>query len=94
MPRSLTNVLAALEGENEADRKTNTSKKDDFYFNAPQPPVMPEKLPRLIRLLTSKVPAAYKPAVACGVFPSLGAHLYQTTFKYTDGLSRSRLGQR
>ena len=86
MPRSLTNVLAALEGENEADGKTNTSKKDDFYFNAPQPPVMPEKLPRLIRLLTSKVPAAYKPAVACGVFPSLGAHLYQTTFKYTDNV--------
>ena len=86
MPRSLTTVLAALEGENEGNRTIDGQSKVDFYFNAPQPPQMPEKLPRLIRLLTSKVPAPYKPAVACGVFPSLGAHLYQTTFKYTDNV--------
>ena len=32
------------------------------------------------------MPGPYKAAVASSVFPSLGAHLYQTTFKYTDNV--------
>ena len=88
IPRSLTAVLDALEGKPEAedDSKNDTPKQSDFYFNAPQPPELCKHLPRLIKLLTSKVPGPYKAAVASGVFPSLGAHLYQTTFKYTDNV--------
>ena len=39
------------------------------------PPQMPAKLPKLVKLLTSKVPADFKPAVAMAVFPPLAAHL-------------------
>ena len=45
---------------------------------------MPKKLPKLIRLLTSKTPDIYKPAVAHAVFPPLGAHLCNVRFTYTD----------
>ena len=45
---------------------------------------MPKKLPPLIELLVSRTPAIYQPAVAHAVFPSLGAHLYQTYFRYID----------
>ena len=88
MPRSLTVVLDALEGKADSkdDSKDNAPKPNDFYFNAPQPPELCKHLPKLIRLLTSKVPGPYKAAVASSVFPSLGAHLYQTTFKYTDNV--------
>ena len=48
------------------------------------PPELPKKLPKLIRLLTSKTPEAYKPAVAHAVFPALGAHLCGVSFRYTD----------
>ncbi len=88
MPRSLTVVLDALEGKADSkdDSKDETPKPNDFYFNAPQPPELCKHLPKLIRLLTSKVPGPYKAAVASSVFPALGAHLYQTTFKYTDNV--------
>ena len=48
------------------------------------PPAMPEKLPPLIKLLVSRTPEIYRPAVAHAVFPSLGTHLWQTTFRYID----------
>ena len=48
------------------------------------PPQMPARLPKLIKLLTSKVPADFKPAVAMAVFPPLAAHLKGVTFRYID----------
>ena len=48
------------------------------------PPLMPAKLPKLVKLLTSKVPADFKPAVAMAVFPPLAAHLKGVSFRYTD----------
>ena len=48
------------------------------------PPQLPAKLPKLIKLLTSKVPADFKAAVAMAVFPALAAHLKGVTFRYTD----------
>ena len=48
------------------------------------PPPMPKNLPPLIRLLVSRTPEIYRAAVAHAVFPSLGAHLWQTTFRYID----------
>ena len=49
-----------------------------------EPPVMPEKLPKLIKLLTSKEPENLWPAVSMSVFPALGAHLYDVHFLYYD----------
>lgn len=48
------------------------------------PPQMPARLPKLIKLLTSKVPADFKPAVAMAVFPPLAAHLKGVSFRYID----------
>lgn len=50
------------------------------------PPAMPDKLPPLIELSVSKTPAIYQPAVAHAIFPALGAHLYQTYFRYIDNV--------
>ena len=49
-------------------------------------PEMPKKLPKLIQLLVSRTPDVYKPAVSHAVFPSLGAHLYKTRFRYIDNV--------
>ena len=48
------------------------------------PPQMPARLPKLIKLLTSKVPSDFKPAVAMAVFPPLAAHLKGVSFRYID----------
>ena len=48
------------------------------------PPQMPARLPKLIKLLTSKVPVDFKPAVAMAVFPPLAAHLKGVSFRYID----------
>lgn len=48
------------------------------------PPQMPARLPKLIKLLTSKVPADFKAAVAMAVFPPLAAHLKGVNFRYID----------
>ena len=48
------------------------------------PPELPAKLPKLVKLLTSKVPADFKPAVAMAVFPPLAAHLKGVSFRYID----------
>ena len=48
------------------------------------PPQMPARLPKLIKLLTIKVPADFKPAVAMAVFPPLAAHLKGVNFRYID----------
>ncbi|MBO5381188.1 MAG: hypothetical protein J6A40_03740 [Bacteroides sp.] len=51
-------------------------------------PILPSKLPKLIELLTSKVPDYLKPAVAHAVFPALGAHLGGVYFRYNDNVKR------
>ena len=50
------------------------------------PPAMPKHLPPLIELLLSGSPDVYRPAVAHAVFPSLGAHLHDTRFRYIDNV--------
>ena len=50
------------------------------------PPEMPRRLPKLIKLLTSKTPDIYKPTVAQAVFPALATHLWQVQFEYIDGV--------
>ncbi len=85
MPGRLKEVLDTLEG-----RK---NKEEEFISSAPvpasqevgnTPPEMPAKLPKLIKLLTKNTPNQYKAAVAHAVFPSLGTHLKEVEFEYTD----------
>ena len=52
----------------------------------PDPPAMPEKLPKLVELLLSRTPEIYKPAVAHAIFPPLATHLWQTSFRYIDNV--------
>ena len=58
------------------------SSEEDY----PDPPVMPEKLPKLVELLISRTPEIYKPAVAHAIFPPLATHLWQTSFRYIDNV--------
>ena len=51
---------------------------------AAQPPKMPERLTKFMRLITKNVPAHLKPAVAMGIFPALGAHCKGVKFRYND----------
>ncbi len=53
-------------------------------IHAAQPPVMPQRLTRFLRLITKNVPEHLKPAVAMGVFPALGAHCKGVKFRYND----------
>ena len=48
------------------------------------PPAMPKRLPPLIKLLASRTPDIYKPAVAHAVFPALASYLWRTRFLYVD----------
>lgn len=70
----------------ETARKNHLAKQatEKAGIYADVPPQMPARLPKLIKLLTSKVPADFKPAVAMAVFPPLAAHLKGVTFRYTD----------
>ena len=52
----------------------------------PEPPAMPEKLPKLVELLISRTPEIYKRAVAHAIFPPLATHLWQTSFRYIDNV--------
>ncbi len=77
MPRIIKRTLSVCkaQGETEADAQLS---------DADTPPEMPAKLPPLIELLVSRTPDIYQPAVANAVFPALGTHLWQTTFRYID----------
>lgn len=50
------------------------------------PPAMPQKLPKLLKLLSSKVPQMYKPAVCEAIFPALAIHLHGVKFRYWDNV--------
>ena len=79
MPRIVKRTLAICKQrkEEEAYIRNQTASGDT-------PPELPKRLPPLIRLLLSRTPKVYQPAVACAVFPALGAHLWKTTFRYID----------
>ena len=70
----------------ETARKNHLAKQatEKAGIYADVPPQLPAKLPKLVKLLTSKVPADFKAAVAMAVFPALAAHLKGVTFRYTD----------
>ncbi len=78
MSRLMQRVLAICK---EREREEQEAEK-----NPDMPPQMPRVLPPLIRLLVSKTPDIYKPAVAHAVFPALATHLWQTRFRYIDNV--------
>ncbi len=78
MPRIMQRVLDICRERQEDNEQAEQSPEE--------PPRMPKLLPPLIRLLISKTPDIYKPAVAHAVFPALASHLWQTRFKYIDNV--------
>lgn len=56
---------------------------ESYFYHIHQ---MPEKLPKLIRLLISKTPEIYRPAVSQAIFPPLASHLCETRFRYLDNV--------
>ena len=78
MSRLMQRVLAICK---EREREEHEAEE-----NPDMPPQMPRILPPLIRLLISKTPDIYKPAVAHAVFPALATHLWQTRFRYIDNV--------
>ncbi len=78
MPRQLQEVISSLAPKEE------TAAGETGLGSTPPP--MPKRLPPLIKLLTSKTPDIYKPAVAHAVFPSLAAHLWKVRFRYIDNV--------
>ena len=66
--------------------KASADGYSDIEEEQNNPPALPKRLPPLIRLLISRTPDIYKPAVAHAVFPSLAAHLHRTRFRYIDNV--------
>ena len=81
MPRIMKRTLAICKQRMEEESEIINHKSD---INLP--PKMPVRLPPLIKLLVSKTPKIYRPAVAHAVFPALGAHLWKTYFRYIDNV--------
>ena len=79
MPRIMKRTLAICK-ERTMDNSQLT------MDNSQLPPPMPRRLPPLIKLLVSRTPKVYQPAVAHAVFPALGAHLWRTHFRYIDNV--------
>ena len=79
MPKLMQEIISELSPHETSEQPQEKGLGDT-------PPQMPRKLPPLIRLLVSKTPDIYKPAVAHAVFPALGAHLHKTRFRYIDNV--------
>ena len=81
MPRIMKRTIAICKQKAE-DNSEIINHKSEMDF----PPEMPKRLPPLVRLLISRTPKVYQPAVAHAVFPALGAHLWKTYFRYIDNV--------
>ncbi len=82
MPRIMRRTLAICKQRQEEENSELITQNSELNT----PPPMPRKLPPLIRLLVSRTPKIYRPAVAHAVFPALGAHLWKTYFRYIDNV--------
>ena len=81
MPRIMKRVLAICKQKAEDNSEFNIQNSE-----LGAPPAMPRRLPPLVKLLISRTPKVYQPAVAHAVFPALGAHLWKTYFRYIDNV--------
>ena len=84
MPKALQKLLKDLQTTREAEHEE--SEIINHKSDIDSPPPMPKRLPPLIKLLVSKTPKIYQPAVAHAVFPALATHLWRTTFRYIDNV--------
>ena len=78
MPMGLRNLFK------QAQQEQSAPKKQAIQLLGNMPPEMPEKLPKLIKLLCSKEPEHLHPAIALSAFPALGCHLFDVHFLYAD----------
>lgn len=74
--------LRSIYAESVTERKDKSAKSEEILGE--EPPQLPRRLPKSIKLLTSKEPDLYKPAAIMGAFPALGAHLVDVHFLYKD----------
>ena len=81
MPRIMKRVLAICKQRQDTELSPLGEAE-----GAGAPPAMPRRLPPLVKLLISRTPKVYQPAVAHAVFPALGAHLWKTYFRYIDNV--------
>ena len=81
MPRIIKRTLNICK-QREAEESEIINHKSEID----SPPPMPKRLPPLIKLLLSRTPDIYKPAVAHAVFPSLATHLWRVRFRYIDNV--------
>ena len=79
LPELVNRTLERARRQQQADEAIKAN-----GMNAPQPPAMPSRLTRFMRLITKNVPDHLKPAVAMSVFPALGAHCKGVKFRYND----------
>ena len=73
-------------GANHTVQSSNLKVQSSSAASYPPPPPMPGKLPKLVKLLISKTPEIYQPAVAHAIFPPLATHLWNTRFRYIDNV--------
>ena len=74
--------LRSIYAESVTGQKEKPVKSEEVLGE--EPPQLPRRLPKSIKLLTSKEPDLYKPAAIMGAFPALGAHLKGVHFLYKD----------
>ena len=92
MPYKLKQVLDALK----EDRKLKYlalgagkgDDENDSNVRGASMPQRPQRMPRFLKHLSSKVPEKFKAMVEESIWPSLCAHLHGVKFKYIDGCTR------
>ena len=82
MNAPMSQRLRAIYAESVTGQKDKPITTEDVLGE--QPPQMPRRLPKSVKLMVSKEPDLYKPASAMGLFPALGAHLFDVHFPYAD----------
>ena len=87
MPKMLNEALENEERRMKNGESTEDGENSSFGGEADiLHSSLPKRLPALIKLLVSRTPDVYKPAVAHAVFPSLAAHLHKVRFRYIDNV--------
>ena len=85
-----------VEQGQDADTKEETSTTPVYgdtaslatIYAGARPPLLPTKLPALVKAVTSQTPIELKPTVAQGMFPPLGAYPRKLSFLYIDNQYR------
>ena len=88
MPYRITQVLKALREERKlkylAIGANKGDDEDDSNVKGARMPQRPQRMPRFLKLISSKVPEKFKAMVEEAIWPSLCALLHGVKFKYID----------